>query len=99
MRSARDFEAGLAAYDTGDYQSALKQWTLAAESGNPKAQYNLGLMYHFGLGVAVDEGEAARWFSAAAGAGDAEAQHNLALLYERGGRSEDRLCRGGTALP
>ena len=28
-----------------DYKTAVKCYTLAAEQGNPFAQYNLGLMY------------------------------------------------------
>ena len=79
-----DFDAGLAAYQTGDYVRALEQWTHAGDAGDSRAQYNLGLMYRRGLGVPVDENKAASWFKKAADHGDAEAQHNLARLYEHG---------------
>ena len=40
-----DFVKGLAAYESGDYATALLEWTPLAEQGNVSAQYNLGLMY------------------------------------------------------
>jgi TPR repeat protein len=41
-------------------------------------------MYDFGLGVAVDYEEAARWYRKAAERGDAECQYHLGLMYEFG---------------
>ena len=34
-----------------DYKTAIKLYTLPAEQGNALAQYNLGIMHSFGLGV------------------------------------------------
>ena len=36
---------------TQDYKRAVKWFTLAAEQGDAVAQYNLGIMHSFGLGV------------------------------------------------
>ena len=55
-----------------------------AEDGNAAAQYNLGVMYHHGLGVAQSDGEAAKWIRRAAEQGIAEAQHNLGAAYATG---------------
>ena len=55
-----------------------------AERGNVIAQYNLGLMYFAGQGVARDHAQAAKWFRKAAEQGDGPAQYNLGLLYEEG---------------
>ena len=34
-----------------NYQAAVKWYTLAAEQGDPLAQYNLGRLYYLGKGV------------------------------------------------
>jgi uncharacterized protein len=81
---AQDFDKGLAAYYTGDFSTALKEWRPLAEQGVAKAQYNLGLMYHNGDGVVQDYAEAVRWFRLAAEQGNAAAQYNLGLMYHNG---------------
>ena len=57
---------------------------LAAEQGLADAQNNLGLMYDYGEGVAVDDVEAVRWFRLAAAQDYADAQKNLGLMYDYG---------------
>jgi len=52
------FEEGLAAYERGDYATALKEWQPLAVAGNADAQYYLGVMYAFGQGVPQDYREA-----------------------------------------
>ncbi len=60
-------------------------WFLkAAETGSPRAQYNLGRMYQDGIGVMQDCEKAASWLSKAAVQGDADAQYNLGMMYARG---------------
>ena len=55
-----------------------------AEQGNVSAQYNLGLMYGMGQGVAQDYKEAVKWYTKAAEQGYAKAQYNLGLMYNNG---------------
>ena len=55
---AQDFNKGLKAAQSGDFATALKEWTLLAEQGNADAQYNLGVMYDKGNGVTQDTAEA-----------------------------------------
>jgi uncharacterized protein len=43
---AQDFAKGLAAYETGDFATALKEWQPLAEQGDASAQFNLGVMYY-----------------------------------------------------
>ena len=81
---AQDFDAGVAAYDRGDYAAAHKEWRLFAEAGVAAAQVNLGIMYGRGEGVPQDKAEAARWFRLAADQGDAQAQFNLGVQYDNG---------------
>jgi localization factor PodJL len=56
----------------------------AAQSGVPKAMYNLGLFLFDGKGGPPDLPAAAAWFRKAADLGLGDAQYNLARLYENG---------------
>jgi hypothetical protein len=67
-----------------DYPEAAKWYRLAAQQGEVIAQYNLGLMYYRGNGVAQDYAEAARWYFLAAEQGNANAQFNLGGMYYQG---------------
>lgn len=82
-------EDGLAAYRTGNFTVALKEFRVAAEAGNPTAMVSLGFMYLRGEGVEPDPREASHWLQLAAEQGVAPAQHSLALLYYEG-RGVDR---------
>jgi TPR repeat protein len=77
-------EQGLAAYKQRDFATALRQFRIAAEAGDPTAMFSLGFMYLQGEGVPQDPKEAAHWLSLAAERGVAPAQHSLALLYYEG---------------
>ena len=68
---AGDFQKGLEAYNAGDYATALLEWRDLAEQGDAEAQYNLGVMYDNGQGVAQDYAEAVKWYRRAAEQGDA----------------------------
>ncbi len=78
------FDVGVAAYDRGDYATALREWRPLAEQGDANAQYNLGLMYRKGQGVSQDDAEAVGWWRKAAEQGNANAQYNLGLMYRKG---------------
>ena len=82
--AAQDFEAGLEAYERGDYVAALNVYRPLAEQGNAQAQYHLGLMYENGHGMAQDNVEALNWYSKAAEQGHASAQNNLGAMYDKG---------------
>ena len=79
-----DFEAGSAAARAGDHATALREWRPLAESGNRDAQFNLGLLYENGLGVAKDGAQAAHWFRRAAEQDDRSAQAYLGEMYAQG---------------
>jgi TPR repeat protein len=54
------------------------------------AQYNLGLSYVDGTGVAQDYGEAIRWLRTAANQGEPRALRGLGVMYAKGmGVSQD----------
>ena len=81
---AGPFEDGLAAFERGDYETALQLLRPLAEQGHAKAQFNLSGMYDNGQGVAQDYAEAVKWYRKAADQGYASAQLNLGLMYESG---------------
>lgn len=81
---AADFQAGLAAYNRGDFAAALKEWQPLAEQGDANSQYNLGLMYARGQGVARDYKQAAQWYEKAAQQGVPAAEYNLGVMYANG---------------
>ena len=84
-----DFESGWQAFHRGDFAQAITAWQPLAAAGEARAQYNLGVLYDEGRGVAVDRGRAEAWWRRAAGLGHRAAQHNLALLYLSGDSGHD----------
>lgn len=56
----------------------------AANQGDVGAQYNLGVCYENGQGVAQSYSEAASWYRKAAEQGHANAQNSLGVCYENG---------------
>ena len=87
---AQNFDAGGAAFNNGDYITALHEWVPLAEEGNADAQNNLGVMHEEGLGVVQDYAEAVRWHQLAADQGNVYAQSNLGFMYATGyGVTED----------
>ena len=77
-------DEALAAYQVGDYETALRELKSLAEQGNAAASYNLGVMYNEGDGVPQDDTKAVKWFRKAAEQGDAEAQVILGKSYADG---------------
>jgi TPR repeat protein len=55
-----------------------------AESGDAKAQFELGRAYEDGKGVPQDDDQAAGWFHKAADQGNAQAQNSLGVMYALG---------------
>ncbi len=68
-----DFQAGLDAYERGEYDTALKEFRPLAEQGDAQAQYNLGVMYANGQGVPQDYLFAHMWGNLAASHGHEDA--------------------------
>ena len=79
-----DYEDGVNAAFKGDFETALYEFTVAAEEGLDLAQYNLAILYFTGQGVEQDAAEAFRWTKAAALQGHVAAQFNLGSLYYAG---------------
>jgi TPR repeat protein len=68
----------------GDDATVLQQWQADAAQGNQHAQYNVGLAYAEGRGVAQDFAKAAEFYAEAAEQGNVNAEYNLGTLYLNG---------------
>ena len=63
---AADFDKGSAAYDSGDYATALAEWKRLADQGIAFGQFSLGVMHDEGEGGIEDDREAVKWYRLAA---------------------------------
>ena len=66
VATAGPFEDASAAYERGDYATAVRLLKQLADQGHASAQLYLGRMYEFGWGVPQDAAEAAKWYRKAA---------------------------------
>lgn len=89
-----DYEQGLDAAFSGDYQTAFREFSAAAEAGLDLAQYNLAILYFTGQGVAQDFEQAFKWTELAALQGHLGAQANLASLYLEGSGTAKDIASG-----
>lgn len=77
-------DSGVKALFKGDYKTALKELSGAAEMGNYGAMYYLGEMYRDGLGVARDNKKAAELYLKAAEGNYPNPQYRLGNFYKVG---------------
>jgi TPR repeat protein len=63
-----------------DSREALKWYRLAADQGDPAAQFSLGLMYDRGNGVPQNYVQAYMWYSLAATSGSAKGPNHRDLI-------------------
>ena len=81
---AGPLEDGEAAYNRGDYETALQLMMPLAAKGDAAAQNYIGWMFENGQSVAKNYDAAVKWYRLAAGQGYASAQNNLGRMYEKG---------------
>ncbi|MDA0821567.1 MAG: tetratricopeptide repeat protein [Proteobacteria bacterium] len=80
-----DFNDGVVALMTGNYEKALSQFVPLAETADHAyAQYFIGRMYADGQGVEKNSETAAKWYRKASVKGVADAQLRLAGQYQIG---------------
>ena len=77
-----ELNAGNAALDAKDYETAAKHFESAGKHGNAEAQYKLGECYATGNGVEASASEAVKWYRKAAEQGHAEAQYQMGRWYD-----------------
>ncbi len=59
------WDEGRAAYERGDYATAIREWLPAAVAGDARAQHVVALMYSIGEGVRQDDVQAYMWIDLA----------------------------------
>ena len=78
------YKKGNAFWKSKDVDKALTYYGMAAEAGNPEAQYLLGLLCMEGKKMVQDYVKAVEWLEKAAAQGHKDAQHDLASIYYQG---------------
>ena len=84
VSASADLQTGLTAYESGDYVTALREWTPLAKQGNAVAQFVLGVMHQNAQGVPQDYKTALKWYKLSAEQGYADAQYRLGFMYKKG---------------
>ncbi len=67
--ASADFQAGMRAFNRGNYATALSELRPLAEQGDAISQYTLGVLYANGYGVPQDFVQAHKWYNLAAANG------------------------------
>ena len=65
-------------------ESGIDALRMTAEAGDPKAQYELGLLYASGAGLTKSSDEAVKWVRKSAAQGNAAAQAYLGVMFANG---------------
>ena len=84
VAEASVLEAGFTALSNAEYETAVATFEDLAVQGDPTAQYELGRLYHQGLGVSQNYVEAAHWYRQSAKQGNADAQYSLGNMFLMG---------------
>lgn len=79
-----DLKAWAEAAARKDYAAAIRELRPVAEKGNARAQFELGIIYLYGEGVAASDKIAASWFRKAAEQGYILAKLSLGTMYVDG---------------
>lgn len=79
-----DFHRAVEFWNRGDYEACVPLFEKLAAAGDATAQYNLGVCYRDGLGVARNDAMKLALWTRAAEAGNIVAAYNVAVCHERG---------------
>jgi TPR repeat protein len=78
------YEEALEALAEGEYRTASRDFKRLARQDHPRAQYQLGMLYLFGKGVAQDVDQGIEWLKRAAENGSYLAANELGQVYLAG---------------
>jgi cell division septation protein DedD len=88
---AQSVEAGIEAWQAGNYAEAIRNWRPRADAGDQDAQFNLGHAYRLGRGVPQNMNLAEQWYERAARSGHVEAQAMYGLILFQNGRRQEAM--------
>jgi len=71
-------------YEAKQFEEAFKSFMPFAQKNNPEAQYCVGVMFYFGIGINQNYEKAFYWFSKSAEQDHPVAQFNLSQMYFEG---------------
>jgi len=83
-----DVKRGVDAWSSGDFDSAVSEWRLPAQSGDADALFNLAQAYRLGRGVTADIDRASQLYAQAAQKGHVKAADNYGLLLFQQGQKQ-----------
>jgi TPR repeat protein len=75
---------GYRAIERGDYLAALYYWRPRAEAGEAEAQFMMGWLTQYGLGVEQNFAQTLSWYQKAAAQNFALAEANIGVMYDVG---------------
>src|SRR5690606_23632207 len=75
-----ELSKGVAAYNSQNFTQSFSLFKQAAEKGNDRAMYNLGLSYEYGKGTAKNTAQARYWYERAEAKGNTGATTALARI-------------------
>lgn len=88
-----DYNSGMAAYASGDFDTAAREFSMLAAKGDREGQYNMGLLYEEGQGVSKSFNEAVSSYTKAAQQGYVDAYFALGEIYiSRSAPKKDRVA-------
>ncbi|MEE4153473.1 MAG: SPOR domain-containing protein [Erythrobacter sp.] len=86
-----DVKQGVDAWSAGEYDRAVKEWSVPASEGDPDALFNLAQAYRLGRGVPADITRARELYSEAAQKGHVKAADNYGLLLFQQGEQQSAM--------
>ena len=95
---ADDFQAGMDAYNSADYETAIAKWQPLADAGDARGCYGMGLLYGNGFGVMMDDAQAMHWYGLAADGGHGDAANKLGVMHQNGLGCTHERRRGGKVV-
>jgi len=83
--------SGIAAWQAGNHEEAVRLWRPLADRGDADAQYNIAQAYFLGRGVPRNMNLAEQWYERAARQNHEEAQGALGLILFQNGRRREAM--------
>ena len=84
LNAAAGLKEGIEAANSGDFDTALKEFQYLSDMNFAPGVYELAKLYEGGFGVLKNQREAANLFSKAVKLGSADAMFSLAVMHEEG---------------
>ncbi|PIF08393.1 TPR repeat protein [Janthinobacterium sp. 13] len=84
MPEDENHHLGNAAFNRGDFATAVVKWRASAEAGCAASQHEMGMLYEAGKYIPQDYQQAKHWFELAAGNGSQGGMNSLGYMYDNG---------------